>query len=484
MDEIALRARRAAGWSFAEVFLRQLVQLVISIWMARILAPEDFGALALISLFLSIAGIFVDGGLSQALIQKSAISQYEIASVFWFNVITSLLLVAAVTFSASFIAKYFKSEIIAPLISFMALNILLVGVQSVHRAMLTKALNFKALGVASLVSSVFSGGISIYLAISGFGVWSLAWQAVISAALSGLILVFYYRIPRVFIFNFSVLISLLRFGSWILLGSILNAMRGGFITLLLGKFFSLRDLGLYSRAEGTKNIPIGLLSASLERVILPVLAKVGSDRARLNRGARRALLLMMLFNVPAMMGVAVSSDMLLATLFGAKWLDAAPYLSILCIAAIFTPLGIINVQLLLSLGFSKEFFYLDLAKFFLAVVVTVVASAWGVLALAWAQVLIAIVSWIINANYSNRLASYGFGKQFLDVLPTIATGCIASAVALFFKSFSDVSGISGLFLIALIWSAVFIALAVLIRLESVTEVRLLVVSLIGRLKNN
>ena len=471
MSDLVARARRAAAWSLTEVFLRQGVQFGTSIVLARLLAPEDFGTLAVAALFVFLAGPLVDGGLTQALMRKSSVRPEEVSSVFWFNLGVSVLLAGGLALGAGAIAAYWGNPATAPLITFMSLSLVCEGAQNAPRAMLTRALRFRALGVATLTAAAVSGGTAIVMARAGYGAWSLAWQSVLNAFVSGVITASIYGLPRPLVFRLAELTPLLRFGSWLVLGSLLGAIKGGFTTFLLGRYFSLRDVGLYSRADGTMNIPSGLLSTSAARVILPVLAESADDPDRLARGARRALLLMMFFNVPVMMGLAISSEMLIGVLFGQKWLASAPYLTALCVAAIFTPLHVVNVQMLLALRHPRRFFYLDLAKCLAAIGVMWCVSGWGVLALAWSQVLVAVLSWGINTVGAHRLTRYGFAAQFLDILPTVLAGIVASAGALALTSASGASGLVGLLVMGVSWTAIFLGAAAVLRLEALAETR-------------
>jgi O-antigen/teichoic acid export membrane protein len=286
VSELVTRARKAAAWSVTDVLLRQIVQLASSIVLARLLVPEDFGVLALVSLVVFLAGTLAEGGLAQALIQKRDVRPEDVSSVFWFSLVVSSVLAVGLTAGSDLIAAASGNPGTAPLIAFMSLALVFNGAHNVHRAMLTKALKFRILSIASVGAAVVSGLIAVLLALAGYGAWSLAWQAVIAAAVTCAALMWSYALPRPLVFEWAGLKDLLRFGSWLVLGGFLNALRGGFATLLLARLFSLRDLGLYSRAEGTMNIPNGLLSSSSERVIRPVLTRCGAP-PRMTPAARR-----------------------------------------------------------------------------------------------------------------------------------------------------------------------------------------------------
>lgn len=411
------KSLRAVFWSGADVFMRQGLQFFISILLARLLAPEDFGVIAMLYVFIGLAGLFIDSGFSSALIQRQDTTHTDESTVFFFNLGMGALMALALCAAAPWIATFFELPILQNLTYVMALNLFIGAFGSIHNTLLTKTLNFKTIMKVGGVATFCSGLLAIAMAWWGFGVWSLAWQTLLSSLITVSLLWWWHPWRPHWEFSLLSLSRLFRFGGFLMLSGLLDTVYTRLYAVLIGKFFSARELGYYTRAESTQQLPVSILTGVLNRVAFPVFSEAAVDPQRLARGLRKVLVAIMLLNIPAMLGLAVVAEPLVVTLFGAKWLPCVPFLQVLCLAGVLWPLHVINLNALMAQGRSDLFFRIEVIKKVVGVVLLVLASLHSVMAIAWLRLLLGVFSFFINAHYSGVLLGYGPWRQLRDILP-------------------------------------------------------------------
>jgi teichuronic acid exporter len=426
---LSLRSKsiRAIFWSGADVFLRQGLQFFVSILLARLLAPEDFGVIALLYVFISLASLFVNSGFSSALIQRQDITHTDQSTVFFFNLGMAALMSLVLYVAAPWIAAFFELPILQSLTYVMALNVFIGAVGSIHNTLLTKALDFKTIMKVGGVATFSSGLLAVLMAWSGYGVWSLAWQSLLSSLISTALLWKWHSWRPSWEFSLTSLRSLFRFGGYMLLSGVLDTIYTRLYSVLIGKFYSARELGYYTRAESTEQLPVDVLTKVLNRVAFPVFSEAAAEPERLARGMRKVLVTIMLLNIPALLGLAVLAEPLVITLFGEKWLPSVPFLKVLCLSGVIWPLHVINLNALMAQGRSDLFFRIEIIKKLVGVLLLVLASLHSVMAIAWATVLLGVIGFFINAHYSGVLLSYGSWQQLRDIQPYALVGLAMAA---------------------------------------------------------
>ncbi len=440
------RSLTAVFWSGADIFMRQGLQFFVSILLARLLSPEEFGLLAMLSLFTGIAGLFIDSGFSSALIQRQDITHKDESTVFFFNLGTGLFVAMGLCLAAPLIDRFFEQSIIPDktfmttlnlysvpwlatffeqpvlqsLTYVMAFNLFVCSFGSIQSVLMTKALDFKTLMKIGVVASLLSGLLAVVLALKGFGVWSLALQTLVSTLITVTLQWLWHPWRPQWIFSFASLRSLFRFGGFLLLSGLLDTLYTRIYSIIIGKLFSARELGFYTRADNTQQLPVNVLTNVLHRVAFSVFSAAAADKAQLARGMRKVLLMIMLFNIPAMLGLMVVAEPLVITLIGEKWLPSVPILQVLCLSGVIWPLHVINLNVLMAQGHSNLFFRIEILKKTICIVAIVVASFHGILAIAWSQVVVGILCFMINAHYTGVFLGYSAWKQTQDLLPYLA----------------------------------------------------------------
>ena len=410
--------------------MRQGLQFFVSILLARLLSPEDFGLLAMLYVFTGIAGLFIDSGFSSSLIQQQHITLEDESTVFFFNLGTGLIVALGLCSAAPWIAFFFEQPALQGLTYLMALNLFIGAFGAIQSTLMNKNLDFKTPMKIGAVASLVSGVLAVCLAWQGYGIWSLALQSLASTTVTIAMLWFLNPWRPSWTFSFGSLRSLFRVGSFLLLSSLLDTIYNRLYSVLIGKLFSVRDLGFYTRASGTQQLPTGVLTAVLNRVAFPIFAAASADKALLARGVRKALLSIMLLNIPAMLGMAVVAEPLVVTLFGEKWLPSVPILKVLCLSGVLWPLHVINLNVLIAQGHSNLFFRIEIIKKIVGVSAIIFASAYGLMAIAWSQLAVSVVCFLINAHYTGVLINYSAWHQTLDLIPYLIVGVSMSLVVI------------------------------------------------------
>lgn len=414
------KAFDATLWSGADMLLRQGLQFAVSIALARLLSPEEFGVIALLYLFTGIASAFVDSGLSMALVQRQDITHTDESTVFWFNLVMAALMAFMLCLASPTIAGFYEKPILVPLMMVMAITVFLGALGSIHTTLLAKRLEFRAQMKIGAIATVFSGALAIVLAWRGFGVWALAVQTLATTCVTTVLLWMLHRWRPAFVFSAASARRLFGFGGYMLATSLLDITYNRMYTLLIGKFYGVRELGFYSRADSIKQLPLSVVSGVLTRVAFPIFSASVHDKSQLRRGLQMSIQGIMLISVPTMLGLAVVAAPLVAGLFGDAWLPAVPILQVLCIGGMLWPLHVINLDVLMAQGYSYLFFRLAVFKKALGIAFLAVGSYFGVMGIAWSLAVFSIVAFAINAHYSGLLLDYGAVRQMRDVLPIVA----------------------------------------------------------------
>lgn len=429
------KAITATLWSGADIFLRQGLQFIIAVVLARLLSPEEFGTIALLYLFVGLAGAFVDSGFSAALIQRQDITLTDESTVFWFNLGTGALMSVGLWLLAPWLADFYGMPILVPLTGVLALNLFLSTLGSVHGTLLTKRLDFKTPMKIGAIAIAVSGAVGILMAWQGYGVWALAMQTLASTILTTLLLWVYNTWRPTAVFSLSSAKKLFGFGGYLLMSGLLDIAYSRIYTLLIGKLYGVRELGFYNRADSTKQLPVGVLTGILSRVALPIFSTAAGDKVKLRRGVRHALRGMMLINVPMMLGVMATAEPLVHTLFGEKWLPSVPPLQVLALAGLLWPLHVINLNVLMAQGHSRLFFRLEVVKKLVGSVLLLIGAAYGIMGIAWSQVVFGVIAFGINAHYTRIHLSYSAWQQTMDFLPALA---ISTVMALLVQSLDSI----------------------------------------------
>lgn len=324
-------------WSVIERFSVQGIQFLLSFVIARQLLPSDYGLVAMLTIFMAIAQIFVDSGFSNALIQKQNRSNADFSTVFYFNIGIGILMYLVLVLSAPFISSFYNQPILIEIIGWMGLNLIIISLSTVQRAILTIDLDFRRQAFISLVAVIISGFIAVYMAMHGYGVWTLVVQSLITNGINTLLLWITSKWHPELIFSLNSFKNLFSFGSKILLGGLLHNIYTNIYTLVIGKIFPIHELGLYNRASSLSQFPSTNITGILDRVLYPVLCRLQDNNSILSEKFYIFIRIASYIVFPLMIGLAVLSEPFICLILTEKWIGAVPYIQILCFAYMWDP---------------------------------------------------------------------------------------------------------------------------------------------------
>ena len=419
-DSLKKQAVGGVIWSAVERFSVQGVQFVVMIAMARVLSPSDYGLVGMLAVFIAVAQSLVDSGFSQALIRKQGRTAEDESTVFYFNVVVGLLLYGILCLSAPLVARFYDTPELKPLMRVVCLSVVFNSLAVVQRARLTLNIDFKTQAKASLTAAVVSGIVGIWMARTGWGVWSIAAQQLVNLGVNTLLLwVFACWRPR-WVYSWASFRELFSFGSKLMLSGLLDVLYRNIYLIVIGKAFSAKDLGYYTRAQQFSEFPSSCLTGILQRVTYPVLCKIQDDDARLANAYRRFLRVSAFLIFPLLVGVSAVAEPLVLVLLKEQWLFAATLLQIICFAMMWYPIHSINLNLLQVKGRSDLFLRLEVIKKIVGVAILCATLPFGLVAMCVGQIVSSVLCLAINTRYTGKLIQVGFVRQMKDLFPVLA----------------------------------------------------------------
>ena len=406
-------------WKLVEKGGSQVVSLIVQIVLARLLSPGDYGALAVMVVFLNIANVFVQSGFATSLIQARELDSEALSSVFWLTLSIAAALYGAIWFAAPFIAAFYDLPVISSALRVLTLSILIGTLTSIYTAMVSREMQFKRFFYATIASVVSSGMVGVTMALLGIGLWALVGQHLVSAIVNCLVLGLQVRWLPSFEFSSSKVIPLFSFGWKLLVSGILEVGYQSLSDLLIGKQFSTSNLGLVSQG---KKIPMtlgNLLDGSIQPVMLSAVSHAQDDRVYVKRLVRRALKTSTFLIMPAMTLFGVAAGPIVSLLFGEKWIACVPFFQMYCFIYALLPIHTTNLQALNGMGRSDLFLKLELVKKIYGVCFILFAAfvLKDVYLMVAMYMLSGIISTFVNAWPNKRVIGYAYGEQLRDIAP-------------------------------------------------------------------
>lgn len=430
----SLRSRTLHGllWSFTERIGAQGIQLAISIILARLLLPEQFGLIAMLVVFMAVAESFVDSGFGSALIQKENATYIDECSIFYFNILVGGLAAGLLCLAAPWIAALYNQPMLTPLTRVLSLNLIINSFGLVQTSLLTRHIDFKTQLKVSVMATLLSGTIGIIMAYGGFGVWSLVAQSLSMNLFRTILLWIFHRWRPALRFSLASLRTMFAFGSKLLLSGLLDRFFQNIYLLVIGKIFTPAALGFYSRAQRLQELPVQNIQSSVSRVTFPVFSSIQQDKPRLKEGVRKALMTLAMVNFPMMIGLAVVAKPLVLILLTDKWLPCVSYLRLFCLVGMLYPLHAINLNVLRAQGRSDLFLRLEIFKKVLIVVAILITYRWGILSLLIGQIVTSVLSYFVNTHYTGKLLRYPMTQQVRDIMPSLILAAVmGGAISMF-----------------------------------------------------
>ena len=452
-------------WRFAERCGAQGVTFIVSIVLARILAPEVYGTIALVTVFTTILNVFVDSGLGNALIQKKNADDLDFSTVFFFNIFMCSVLYLIMFVSAPAIALFYNDSSLVPVIRVLSLTLVISGVKNVQQAYVSKTLQFKRFFFATLGGTIGAAIIGIVMAYMGFGVWALVVQQIFNATVDTIILWITVKWRPKKMFSAQRLKQLFSYGWKLLVSSLLDNIYGNIRQLIIGKMYTSSDLAYYNRGNQFPNVIVSNINTSIDSVLLPTMSQEQDSRASVKNMTRKAIQTSTYIMAPLMMGLAFCAESVVSLILTDKWLPCVLYLRIFCISYMFYPIHTANLNAIKALGRSDFFLKLEVEKKLVGLVLLGTTMWFGVEAMAYSLLVSSLTSQIINTSPNKKLLSYGYVEQVKDILPSILLA-VGMGVCVYFVGYINIPVIIKLCLQVVVGIIIYISMSALLHLES------------------
>lgn len=437
-----LKEKTISGLSFRffERILAQFVSTIVSIILARLLCPDDYGVVAIVTIIITICNVFVSDGLGSSLIQKKDTDQLDYSTIFWFSLFLSFVLYALLFFLSPTIAEYYGISDLTLIIRIMALRLPIASINSVQQAYVSKKMLFKKFFWATLLGTVVSGVIGIILAYNGFGPFALVYQYLLNVFIDTMMLFFVVRWFPSLCFSFNRLTVLFSFGWKILLSGLINASYEEMSSIVISKKYSAGDLSFYTKGKQFPALFSNNVCTTISNVMFPVFSTLQNDYIALKNAVRRTIRVSSYILFPLLIGFAAIARNFVVVILTDKWIDSVIYIQLFCIFYIFKPLKNINQSALKSIGKSNVTLVLNIAEKVIGIFLLLLTMNYGTLYIATSAIITYSLAAVIEAIVNGKVLSYSFYEQLKDIFPSLILSLIMS-VMVFFISFIEINDI-------------------------------------------
>ncbi|MBQ2676803.1 MAG: lipopolysaccharide biosynthesis protein [Clostridia bacterium] len=452
-------------WRFLERCGAQVVMLIVTTVLARLLGSTAYGTIALVTVFTTIMQVFIDSGLGTALIQKKDSDDLDFSTVFFFNLAMCTVLYLIMFFGAPLISAFYEKPELTSIIRVLSLTLVISGLRNVQQSYISKKMLFKRFFWSSLGGSIGSAIVGIAMAYMGFGVWALVAQHLINLAVSTAILWLTVKWRPKFIFSFTRLKGLFSFGWKLLISALIDTVYNDLRQLIIGKKYTSDDLAFYNEGRKFPNFIVTNINTSIDSVLLPAMSSEQNDRERVKTMTRRSIKVSSYLMWPLMVGLGVCAEPVIRLLLGSGWLDCAPYMRIFCFTFAFYPIHTANLNAIKAMGRSDMFLKLEILKKVIGLIALFSTMNFGVMTMAYSLLVTTVLSQIINSWPNRKLLGYSYLEQIKDILPSVALSGIMGVCVLAIQ-FIGLHYIVTLLIQVPLGAAIYIGGSKLFRLES------------------
>lgn len=411
-------------WRFLERCGAQLVTLLVSIILARLLDPAVYGTVALVTVITTILQVFVDGGFATALIQKKDADDLDFSTVFYFNVVSCLSLYILVFLIAPAIANFYRMPELTKVIRVISLIIVISGVKNVQQAYVSRNMLFKRFFYATLGGTLGAAVVGIALAYLGYGVWALVGQLLFNTTVDTLILWITVKWRPIKAFSIVRLKSLFSFGWKMLAANLIATLNGQLRQLIIGKVYSSEDLAFYNRGRQFPDLIVSNINTSIDSVLFPALSNEQDNYDKVRDMTRRSIKVSTYIMAPLMMGLFACADTVVSLVLTDKWLPSVPYLRIFCVSFLFYPIHTANLNAIKATGRSNVLLKLEIIKDVFSVLVLLITMRYGTLIIAYGMLGCSVFCQIVNSWPNRDTLKYTYKQQLVDIIPN----CLAAAI--------------------------------------------------------
>lgn len=428
-DNLKQKAASGVIWSSIQKFAGIGISFIAGIILARLLTPEDYGCIGMLSIFMMIANTFVDGGFASALIQKKRPTQEDYSTIFFFNLGMSLLMYAFLFISAPAIARFYKMPLLCSVLRVQGLVLIINAFSIIQNNQLRKQFRFKKLAIVTLSSSITSLAVTIYMAYRGFGVWALVAMNLLTAFIPAVVYWLTNKWFPLIVFSIKSFKELFNFGFFMFLSNIINTFCNNIQGLLIGRFYNPATMGYYSKAKSTEELASTSISDILGQVTYPIFAEFQNDKIMLINVIKRMTIMIAYITFPMMFLLMLLAKPIFVLLYSERWLDSVPYFQILCFAGIAICMQVLNYNAIAAIGKSRIMFRWTIIKRVLGLCFIVCGLAlFGMKGLLGGMVLQSWTIYLINAYLVDKHVGYRLLQQGKDLIPILLLSIVSIAV--------------------------------------------------------
>lgn len=405
-------------WKFGERITAQMISLFVSVILARMLLPSDYGIVAIVMVFINIADVFVSGGMGNALIQKKEIDNVDFSSVFYISFVFSFFIYAVLFIMAPYIAIFYNMPALSKVLRVFGIRIPIAAVNSVQQAYVSRNMLFKRFFTATLFGTLLSGIAGIFMAYRGYGVWALVTQYMVNSCVDTLVLWFTVRWRPELKYSWKKTKSLISYGWKILVSELLDTGYNELRSLLIGRLYSSSDLAFYNQGDKYPKVFVININSSISSVLFPAISKYQDDKERVKSMTRRGIQVSSYLMWPLMFGLAVAAEPIVRLILTEKWLPCVPFLRIFCFSYGLWPVHTANLQALNAMGRSDLFLKLEIVKIIFSISALLAVLCMGPMAIAWSVLVTGIIGIFINAMPNRKILKYSYKEQLMDLMPS------------------------------------------------------------------
>ncbi|MGY3055264.1 teichuronic acid exporter [Pedobacter sp. UYEF25] len=430
---MSLRKQAVSGmiWTYTQQFSTQILAFGVSVVLARLLSPAEFGLIGMLAIFMGIGNALVEGGLTSSLIRSKEVTEKDYSTVFVFNLIGSIIIYGIIYLSAPWISDFYKQPKLTGITRVYALTFIFSAFGTVQNTILSRELKFKKQALISLPALIIGSLVGLVLAYLGYGVWALVYYALVNSLFTTLILWISSNWKPTLSFEKKLFDIHFHYGYKLTLSSVLDTIFTNAYQIVIGRFYSAAQVGFYTRANSLMMLPVGNVSTALNKVIFPLFAKVQDDLPRFRTAYKQIMQIVLFVITPIIVIMAIEAKPLVIFLFTEKWLPIVPIFQIICFTGILYPIHLYNLLVLQVTGRTDLFLKLEIVKKIILSIIIFVSFFYGFYALLWGQLLFSIIALLINTYFAGKMLDYKIGQQVADILPIFALA-ILMGVAVYF----------------------------------------------------
>lgn len=427
-----LKQKAAIGmmWSALEKYSSMFISFISGIILARLLTPYDYGCIGMLAIFMALAEVFIDGGFASALIQKKTPTQEDYSTIFYWNLIMAVVVYIVLFFAAPTIARFYKVPLLCSVLRVQALVLFIYAFTIVQQNQLKKKLNFKVLSITTIVTSLISLSITIYMAYNGFGVWALVAQNLITAAIPAIVFWFFVRWRPVFVFSWKSFKELFGFGFYVFLTHLFDRFRQQIQGFLIGRFYNASTMGYYSKAQSTESLASTSVTKVMNEVTFPLYADIQDDKLTIQNVVKRITMSLSYITFPLIFILMLCAKPIFVLLYSDRWLQSVPYFQVLCFAGLAHCLQSVNLQTIAAIGKSKTMLVWAIVKGSVALTVVVGGMfLWGIKGLLVGMVFNSWFTYFVNIGLVSKHIGYKWWRQLLDIMPVSIASVLSAVVS-------------------------------------------------------